>query len=66
MSRRQNADRVVLGIMQIQRRQQQAQRQQQQVETFVAPGRELPEKQHQASHNLFSGGPRPGEFGGDQ
>jgi hypothetical protein len=43
---------------QVQQRQQQKQRQQQQLQQeqqpYVAPGAELPEKQHQSKHNPVS------------
>ena len=46
------------GGYQIQRRQHQKQRQQQQQQQqehpYVAPGRALPEKQHQSKHNPIS------------
>jgi hypothetical protein len=44
---------------QIQQRQQQKQRQQQQEQqsTYSAPGRALPEKQHQSKHNPISESP---------
>jgi hypothetical protein len=50
-------DSAVLDQNQLQRQQHQKQRQQQQLQQehpYVAPGRALPEKQHQSKHNPIS------------
>jgi hypothetical protein len=52
----QHDHRISSGGYQIQRKQYQKQREQQQQheDSYAAPGREIPEKQHQSKHNPIS------------
>ena len=47
-------DSAVLDQNQLQRQQRQQQQQRQQEHPYLAPGRALPEKQHQSKHNPIS------------